>query len=115
MSFVNFVSSHEEASAGGGSIVPQGGIIVQQNLATLVSKTTCLEISTHLSSGWFYQDHRWSFFCFMSLFHVNLCICGYRCTPPREGCDGYPCIGIVLQQAAISCGITRIRNCVARG
>ena len=61
------VSRHKEASAGGGSFAPQGGsfapqggLIARQNLAIRVSRTTCLAISTNSSSGWFYQDHRWS-------------------------------------------------------
>ena len=67
MSGVKSVSRHKEASAGGGSFAPQGGsfapqggLIARQNLAIRVSRTTCLTIRTNLSSGWFYQDHRWS-------------------------------------------------------
>ena len=36
------VSRHEEASAGGGSFAPQGGLIAQYNIAICVTKTTCL-------------------------------------------------------------------------
>ena len=54
------VSRHKEASEGGGSFAPQGGLIAQHNLAICINRTTCLAISTNLSSGWFYQDHRWS-------------------------------------------------------
>ena len=57
---VKSVSRHKEASAGGGSFAPQGGLIARQNLAIRVSRTSCLAISTNLPSGWFYQDHRWS-------------------------------------------------------
>ena len=57
---VKCVSRHEEASSGGGSFAPQGSLTARQNLAVCVSRTTCLAISTNLSSGWFYQDHRWS-------------------------------------------------------
>ena len=60
MSGVKSVSRHEEVSAGGGSFAPQGGPIAWQNLAIRVSRATCLAISTNLSSGWLYQDHRWS-------------------------------------------------------
>ena len=60
MSSMKSVSRHEEAWAGGGSFAPQGGLIARQNLAIRVSRTTCLAISTNLSSGWFYQDHMWS-------------------------------------------------------
>ena len=74
MSGVKSVSRNKEASAGGGSFAPQGGsfapqggsfapqggLIARQNLAICVSRTTCLAISTNFSSGWFYQDHRWS-------------------------------------------------------
>ena len=45
MSGVKSVSRHEEASAGGGSFAQHGGLIAQQNLAILVSRTTCPEIS----------------------------------------------------------------------
>ena len=54
------VSRNKEASAGGGSFAPQGGLIARQNLAIRVSRTTCHAISTNLQSGWFYQDDRWS-------------------------------------------------------
>ena len=57
---VKSVSRHEEASAGGGSFVPQSGWIAQQNLAIRVSRTTCFAIITNFPSEWFYQDHRWS-------------------------------------------------------
>ena len=60
MSGVKSVSRHKEASAGGGSFAPQGGLITQQNLSISVSRTTFLAISTNFSTGWFYQDHRWS-------------------------------------------------------
>ena len=58
MSFGKFVSSHQEASASGGSFAPQGGLIARHNLAFCVSRPTCLSISTNLSSGWFYQDNK---------------------------------------------------------
>ena len=57
---VKSVSRHEETSVGGGTFVPQGGLIARHNLAIRVRRTTCLAISTNLPSGWFYQDHRWS-------------------------------------------------------
>ena len=60
MSGVKSLSRHQEASAGGGSFVPQGGLIARQNLAIRVSRTTCLAITTNFLSCWFYQDHRWS-------------------------------------------------------
>ena len=67
MGGVKSASRHEEASAGGGSFAPQGGsfapqggLIVRQNLAIHVSRTTCLTVSINLSSGWFYKDPRWS-------------------------------------------------------
>ena len=60
MSGVKSLSRYEEASAGGGSFAPQGGPIERQNLAVHVSSTTCLAMRTNLSSGWFYQDRRWS-------------------------------------------------------
>ena len=44
MSRVKSVSRRKEASAGGGSFAPQGGIIAQQNFAIRVSRTTCLAI-----------------------------------------------------------------------
>ena len=47
MSFLKFVSRHEEASGGGASFVQQGGLIARQNL-TNVSRTTCGAISTNL-------------------------------------------------------------------
>ena len=53
MSGIKSVSRHEEASAGSGPFLGQGGLIAQQNLANC-------DISTNLPSGWFYQDHRWS-------------------------------------------------------
>ena len=59
MSGVTSVSRYEEASVGGGSFKRQGGLIARHNLASCVSRTTCLAISTNLPSGWFYQDHRW--------------------------------------------------------
>ena len=46
MSGVKSVSRHKEASAGGGSFAPQGGLIARQNFAIRVSRTTCLAIST---------------------------------------------------------------------
>ena len=52
MSGVKSVSRHKKA--------PQGGLIARQNLAICVSRTTCLAISTNLSSGWFYNYHRGS-------------------------------------------------------
>ena len=67
MSGVKSVSRNEDAFAGGGSFLPQGGsfapqggLIARQNLAIRVIRTTCLTISTNLSSGLFYQEHRWS-------------------------------------------------------
>ena len=60
MSGVKSVSGHKEASAGGGSFAPQGGLIARQNFDIRVSRTTCLTISTNLSSEWFYQDPWWS-------------------------------------------------------
>ena len=48
--------------AGGGSFAPHSGPIARQSLAMCVSRTTCLAISTNLSSGWFYQDHRSQWF-----------------------------------------------------
>ena len=60
MSGVKSVSKHEEGSAGGGSFVPQGGLIAQQNLAICVSRATCLTMCTNFLLGRFYQDHRWS-------------------------------------------------------
>ena len=51
MSDVKSVFKHKEASAGGGSFAPQGGLIEQQNLAICVSRTTCLAISTNLSTS----------------------------------------------------------------
>ena len=60
ISGVKSVSRHQEASAGGGSIAPQGGLIAQQILAICVSRTTCLAIGTNFPSRWLYQDHRCS-------------------------------------------------------
>ena len=57
---VKSVSKHEEASAGGGSFSRPGGLNAQQNLAICISRNTCHAIVTNFSSGWFYQNHRWS-------------------------------------------------------
>ena len=75
MSGVKSVSRHKEASAGGGSFAPQGGLIARQNLAICVSRTTFLAISPNLPSGWFYQDHRWS------LMNVSVVVIKRICGP----------------------------------
>ena len=51
MSGVNSVSRYEEASAGGGSFAPQGGIISWQNLAIHVSRTTCHQVGATNTAG----------------------------------------------------------------
>ena len=51
MSGVKSVSKHEEALAGGGSFVPQGGKIALQNFTICVCRTTCLTMCTNF----FYQ------------------------------------------------------------
>ena len=60
MSGVNSVSRYEEASAGGGSFAPQGGLISWQNLVIHVSRTSWRAITNNLSSSWCYQYSRWS-------------------------------------------------------
>ena len=48
MSGVKSVLRHKEASAGGGSFVPQGGLIAQHSLALGFRRTTYLAISTRV-------------------------------------------------------------------
>ena len=76
MSGVKSVSRHEDASAGGGSFAPQGGLTGRQNFAICVCRTTCLAISTNLPTGWFYQDHRWS------LINKSVVLIKQICGPP---------------------------------